>query len=170
MESDWLRLAFIALLGGGVAGLIGFLRGLDVRAGATICEAGILLIGLFGVSSLLFGGLTFLTLFNVPSDPESNPWWVLPGLAVFALASFWLLADALQRKVSWDDNRLTLKRLTSNNLEYTWSDVSELKYNWFFQYHVLKFKDGTGFMLMEQMKGFQVLQLRVEKEIQSRLV
>ena len=102
----------------------------------------------------MFAALTWgLFVHNPPDDGLNDDAWLKPFFICTVFVFMWFTPDTYCRRVTWDDEGLIIKRFLRPEKHVIWSDVSGLEYKPFAQYWRLGFKDGTGFMFYDMMKG-----------------
>ena len=94
---------------------------------------------------------------NQPDDGLNDEAWLKPAYICVVLIFLFFTPDTYMRRISWDEEQLTIKRFLRPTKVVKWNDIDGLKYYAFFQYWRLGFKDGTGVMFYDLMKNSQKL-------------
>ena len=110
------------------------------------------------LGTLMFLALTWGVFFdNPPDDGLNDEAWLKPTFIIVDLIFLWFTPDTYFRRISWNDEGLTLKRFLRSERFVKWTDVSNLEYKEFFQYWRIGFKDGSGFIFYDMMRGSKEL-------------
>lgn len=104
--------------------------------------------------TLMFAIVTWTIFFNNPPDDGLNDdLWLKPAFIIIVLIFLWMTPDTYFRRVFWNDQGVTIKRFLRSTKFVEWENITELTYKPFAQYWRLGFKDTSGFMFYDMMKG-----------------
>jgi len=120
-------------------------------------------LGLAPLFLLFLGTLTsFYAVFslyfdNPPNDDLNNALWLKPAYILFSLIVFGYLLDLLQRRITWSDEGLKIRRVFRGELSIRWDDVENITYNNWAQWWRISFSKNRSVIFYDMMRGSKYL-------------
>jgi hypothetical protein len=134
------------------------------RPGIGRCQASIWVTGICLVGGALFsaGLVAVLTQADSTDGVNDGPWlpFILGGFSALLL---WGAADALFRRIEWDERKVLFRKLFSAPRTAQWSEIATVHYRPFTQTFRIGLADGTGFVISEMVTGLREFLADVER-------
>jgi len=90
-------------------------------------------------------------------DDLNNALWLKPAYILFSLIVFGYLLDLLQRRITWSDEGLKIRRVFRGELSIRWDDVENITYNNWAQWWRISFSKNRSVIFYDMMRGSKYL-------------
>jgi hypothetical protein len=134
------------------------------RPGVRRCQASVWVTGLcLSGGAALGAGLIFVLTQAGRTDALNDQPWLPFVLAGFSAALLWAAADAMFRRIEWDDRKVVFRKMFAAPRTAAWSEIASVHYHPLMQMFRVGLADRTGFGISEMTIGLREFLADVER-------